>query len=378
MRLLHTADWHLGRSLGGHPLQADQEHLLLGQFLDMAREARPDAVLIAGDVFDRTVPPAEAVELLDEVLHRLIRGLGVPVVMIPGNHDEARRLSFAARLLADGGLHIADSPLGRAWPFRDAHGVVTVAAAGYASPLMLAQKLSRQTVADQDASFALLAPRLHALCPEGGRKVLVAHAFVAGGDEAGSERALSVGGSGQIAAARFDGFDYVALGHLHRPQALVGGRLRYAGSPLAYSVSEAGHQKSVALVELDGTGEARCKELPLTPRHSLRLVEGGFAELLAAPPDGREDYVALALTDPQPIPDAQRRLAEIFPRIVSLRWVAEAPIASTVAAPDAAARALRPLDLFEAFHQAMRNKPLPLSARPVVTAAIAVAEQAEA
>ena len=408
MRLLHTADWHLGRTLGGHSLHQDQEHLLAGQFLRMVQDTRPDAVLIAGDIFDRAVPPADAVELLDDILHRLIVGLGVPVVLIPGNHDDARRLAFGARLLAGGGLHIADSPLGRAWEFRDAHGPVSIVASGYASPLLLAQKLpapspaadqpplrvvadhppsravadhppSRvvadhppsRVVADHDAGMALLAPLLHALCPPNQRRVLVAHAFVAGGSETESERGLAVGGTGQIGAARFAGFHYVALGHLHRPQSLAEGRLRYSGSPLAYSSSEADQQKSVTLVELDAQGGIRTEALPLTPRHPLRILRGSLATLLTA---SSEDYLALELTDPLPIAEAQRRLAERYPRIIGLRWVAETLPASATSLP-AAARAASPLDQFEAFHQAMRNAPLPAAARPVVIAAITAAEQ---
>jgi exonuclease SbcD len=390
MRLLHTADWHLGRTLGGHSLHQDQEFLLAGQFLAMVRDTKPDAVLIAGDIFDRAVPPADAVELLDEILHRLIIGLGVPVVLIPGNHDDARRLSFGARLLAGGGLHIADSPLGRAWEFADAHGPISIVGAGYASPLLLAQKLpaanaaadhatprvvadhsTPRVVADHDAGMALLAPMLHALCPPGQRRVLVAHAFVAGGTETESERGLSVGGTGQISAARFAGFHYVALGHLHRPQSLAEGRLRYSGSPLAYSTSEADQQKSVTLVEIDAQGAIRTEELPLTPRYPLRIVSGDFQTLLAAT---SQDYLSLELTDLLPIAEAQRRLAERYPRIIGLRWVAEA-LPPSATALTAAARAASPLDQFEAFHQAMRNAPLPPEARPVVIAALTAAEQ---
>jgi exonuclease SbcD len=297
MRLLHTADWHLGRTLGGHSLHQDQEFLFAGQFLEMVRDTRPDAVLIAGDIFDRAVPPADAVELLDDILHRLIVGLRTPVVLIPGNHDDARRLAFGARLLAGGGLHIADSPLGRAWTFHDAHGPVSIVASGYASPLLLAQKLPAEhhatpgtgadhptprVVADHDQGMALLSPLLHALCPPTQRRVLVAHAFVAGGTESESERQISVGGTGQIAAHRFAGFDYVALGHLHRPQALAGGRIRYSGSPLAYSTSEAGQAKQMLLVELDGAGRVTTEALPLSPLREFRLLRGSFAELRAA------------------------------------------------------------------------------------------------
>ena len=377
MRLLHTADWHLGRTLGSHSLHQDQEYLFAGQFLAMVRETRPDAVLIAGDIFDRSVPPADAVELLDDILHRLIVGLRTPVVLIPGNHDDARRLAFGARLLAGGGLHIADSPLGRAWTFADAHGPVSIVAAGYASPLLLAQKLpaedhaTSRVVADHDQGMALLAPLLHRLCEPNHRRVLVAHAFVAGGSETESERGLSVGGTGQISAARFAGFHYVALGHLHRPQSLAEGRLRYSGSPLAYSTSEANQQKSVTLVELDAQGGVTTQELPLTPLHPLRILRGDLATLLAAT---SQDYLALELTDPLPIAEAQRRLAQNYPRIIGLRWVAEA-LPTTPTALSAAARTLSPLQQFEAFHQAMRGAPLPPEARPVVTAALTAAEQ---
>ncbi|MDN3566711.1 exonuclease SbcCD subunit D [Paeniroseomonas aquatica] len=375
MRFLHTADWHLGRTLGGHSLREDQDHLLGGQFLDMVRDTAPDAVLIAGDVFDRAVPAAEAVELLDDILHRIIIGLRVPVVMIPGNHDEARRLSFGARLLAAGGLHIADSPLGRATTFGD----VTVVGCGYASPLMLAQKLGNGAeVADHDAGFGLLAPLLHGLCPAGGRRLLVAHAFVAGGSECESERSLSVGGTGQVGAARFAGFDYVALGHLHRPQTLMGGRLRYSGSPLAYSSSEAGQAKSVTLLELEADGTCRIEELPLSPRRQLRLVSGSFAELREAPAAGRDDFVVLTLTDPRPVPEAQRRLAEVFPHIIGFGYAGQERSAGPLSGPGVRARAIRPIELFAEFHAAMRDTPLPPEARPVLAEAIAAAEAAEA
>lgn len=374
MRFLHTADWHLGRTLGGHGLQADQEHLLGGQFVDLVRDTAPDAVLIAGDVFDRAVPPAEAVELLDDILHRIILGLRVPVVMIPGNHDEARRLSFGARLLAAGGLHIADSPLGRATTFGD----VTVVGCGYASPLVLAQKLGPEAVvADHDTGFGLLAPLLHGLCPPGGRRLLVAHAFVMGGSECESERSLSVGGTGQVAARHFAGFDYVALGHLHRPQTLAGGRLRYSGSPLAYSSSEAGQAKSVTLIELDAAGDCRVEEIPLAPLRRLRRLAGSFAELQAAPASGREDFLAITLTDPRPVPEAQRRLAEIFPRIIAFGYAAQ-PAAGAPPIATRAARAMRPIALFAEFHVAMRDAPLPAAAGPVLAEAITAAEAAEA
>ena len=378
MRLLHTADWHLGRSLGGHALLEDQEHLLLGQFLRMVRETKPDAVLVAGDMFDRAVPPAEAVELLDEILQRIVLGLRIPVVMIPGNHDEARRLSFGARLLAGAGLHIGDSPLGRAVTLQDDAGPVSIVAAGYASPLYLATLApDGEAFADHDAGFAWLAPHLLGLCPPGHRRLLVAHGFVAGGAESESERGLAVGGTGQVGVHRFAGFDYVALGHLHRPQTLGEGRLRYSGSPIAYSLSEIGHGKSVSLIEMDASGAVRIEELPLAPLRALRVLKGAFAALRDAPAEGREDFLSIMLTDPVPVPDAQRRLAEVYPRIVGLRHAGMAAAAGAIAMPGAAARAATPLDLFTRFHQAVRGRDLPEEAAPILRAAVAAAEAAE-
>ncbi len=385
MRFLHTADWHLGRTLGGFSLREEQAHMLGVEFPRLVRETRPDAVLLAGDVFDRAVPPAEAVELLDDILHRVVVDLGVPVVMIPGNHDDPRRLAFGARMLAAAGLHIGDSPLGRVIRLADAHGEVAIVAAGYASPLALAQQAAGADFADHDAAFAWLAPQLQTLCTTfcttlctpTRRRVLVAHAFVAGGTESESERQISVGGTGQIAAHRFAGFDYVALGHLHRPQALAGGRIRYSGSPLAYSSSEAGQQKEVLLVELDAAGAVTTEAIPLRPLRTVRLLRGNFAALHRAA-EAVEDFVVVTLTDALPIADAQRQLAERYPRIIGFGYEEQPRPARAVAVAGQAARALQPMALFAEFHAAQRGTPLPEAARPVLTAAIAAAEQAEA
>jgi exonuclease SbcD len=241
---------------------------------------------------------------------------------------------------------------------------------------LLATIAGYQDVTDHDSCFAALAPALLGLCTEPGPRLLVAHAFVTGGAESpDSERSLSVGGTGQVLASRFAGFDYVALGHLHRPQSLDGGRIRYSGSLFPYSVEEAGHAKSVTLVEFGADGMARCQELPLVPHRRLRVVRGSFAALRATVAAERADYVALELTDPRPVPEAQRLLSEVFPRIVGLRYVAEAAAPERLVVPGAAARATRPIDLFAGFHRAMReDAPLSPAAREVVVAAITAAE----
>ncbi|MBV1799814.1 exonuclease SbcCD subunit D [Siccirubricoccus sp. G192] len=371
MRLLHTADWHLGRALCGASFLEDQAHLLRGQFLDILRETRPDALLIAGDVFDRAVPPTEAVELLDEILRRCILDLGVPVVLIPGNHDATERLSFGASLLRGAGLHIADSALGQAIRFEDAHGEVWVLPSGYASPLLLARLFAGEAIADHDAGFGFLCRHLREQCPAGARMVMVAHAFVAGGEECESERLLAVGGAKAVAASRFEGFHYVALGHLHRPQGLAGGRIRYAGSPLAYSFSEAGQAKSVTLVEIDAAGAVRTEAIPLTPRRELRRLRGSFAELLAAPPS--TDWLEVTLTDPLPIFEAQRRLAERHPHILGFGYGRHEGLDLMLAPAAHRPETAEPLTLLGEFWREMRGEALPEAALPVARAAIGLA-----
>ncbi|MCB2189175.1 MAG: exonuclease SbcCD subunit D [Deltaproteobacteria bacterium] len=322
MRFLHTADWHLGRIFHGVHLTEDQAQVL-EQFIGLARDCRPDAVLVAGDVYDRAVPPPEAVDLLSQVLSELVLGVGVPVVMISGNHDSAPRLRFASRLLARGGLHLLTqlAPEPRAVELADEHGPVCVYALPFTAPAEVRQVLGRDDVATHDAAAAaLLAGVREAPRPAGARTVVVAHAFVAGGLAGDSERPLAVGGAEQVAVERFAGFDFVALGHLHRPQSLAEGRVSYAGSPLKFSFAEAGQEKSVSLVELDARGKCRVERIALPPRREVRRLEGRLAELLAGPPPGvdRGDYLAVALTDREAILDAMGQLREVYPHLLHL------------------------------------------------------------
>jgi exonuclease SbcD len=375
MRLLHTADWHLGRTLCGQPFLEEQAWTLFGPFLDIVKTTRPDVVIVAGDIYDRAVPPADAVELLGTVLERIVRGLRIPVVMIPGNHDDERRLAFAANLLRDSGLFIADSALGEAFPFADAHGPVTILAAGYGSPAVIASLLgSGAEVADHDAGFAAMTARVRGLIRPQSRSVLVAHAFVQGGLTSESERGLQVGGTGAVSAAHLAGFDYVALGHLHRRQALDGGRIAYSGSPLAYSFSEAGEEKSVSLVELGRDGRVSAEAITVAPRRRLRTLRGTLAEVLAAADQpGREDWLQVTLTDRAY--GAKALLNERYPSVLDLRFDT-APIAA-----EAAARGRigdDPLGLFEAFWRTVGGDALGAEERRLAAAAIAAAAAKEA
>lgn len=349
MRFLHTADWHLGRLFHGVHLTEDQAHVL-DQLVELARDAKPDAVLVAGDVYDRSLPPADAVALLDDVFSRLVLDVQVPVVVIAGNHDSPRRLEFASRVLREKGLHICGEiqPRGAAAErdllLHDTSGPVRICAIPYAEPPIVRERLEDESVIDHQAAMRALVERhLHAPSeparrpPAGAgdreRSVVVAHAFVVGGRESESERPLSVGGAGTVGVSCYAGFDYVALGHLHLPQDVVaeqdGGRaVHYAGSLLKYSFAEAEHTKSVSLVELDERGACRIERIPLSPRRDVRRLVGLLAEILQGPAaaESRDDYLMITLRDRGAILDALGKLREVYPNVLHIeRETAELP-----------------------------------------------------
>jgi exonuclease SbcD len=289
--------------------------------------------------------------------------------MIAGNHDDERRLAFGARLLRGSGLHICDSAMGCAFPFEDAHGPVSILAAGYGTPALLAQLFGAQAgIGTHDAGFAAVTAHLRGLAPAGARRVVVAHAFVSGGLTSESERMLQVGGSGAVSAAHLDGFHYTALGHLHRRQGMAGGRI-------AYSFSEAGGTKSVTLVELDARGDVTAEDIPLTPRHPLRVIRGTLAEVLAAADGpGREDWLQVILTDRQL--GAKALLQERYPAVLELRF--EAPLAPGAAGTTPAARIPHdPLEALIAFRAAIGAGELAPAERAAAIEAISAAMRAE-
>ncbi len=313
MRFLHTSDWHLGRLFHGVHLTDDQAHVL-DELVALAGEARVDAVVVAGDLYDRAVPPPEAVALFDDVLTRLVLQAKVAVLAIAGNHDSPERVGFGARLLAGRKLHVAGRlarPLSTV-TLADRHGPVDFHLVPYAEPSLAREALEDPAIADHASAFRSIVREI----PRGARSVLVAHAFVAGGEECESERPLSVGGAGTVPRETFDGFSYVALGHLHRPQAVGRETLRYSGSLLKYSFMEAPQRKSVSIVEMDGAGACRIEEVSLSPRRDVRRLEGTLAEMLRGP--GSEDYLEISLRGREAILDPMSRLRRVYPDVLSL------------------------------------------------------------
>lgn len=326
MRILHTSDWHLGRAF--HRVSMlDAQAGFIEHLVATVREHEVDAVVVSGDVYDRAVPPLAAVELFDDALHRLA-DLGVPTVMISGNHDSARRLGVGAGLIDRAGIHLRTDPTACGTPvvLADAHGDVAFYGLPYLEPALVrdefgVEKPSHEAVlsAALDRVRADLAAR-----PAGTRSVVLTHAFVTGGEASDSERDISVGGVASVPAGIFDGVDYVALGHLHGCQTLTD-RVRYSGSPLAYSFSEADHRKSMWLVDLaaDGTVTAERVDCPV-PR-PLGRIRGELEDLLADPALARHEdaWVEATLTDAVRPADPMARLTARFPHTLSLVFAPE-------------------------------------------------------
>ena len=323
LRFIHTADWHLGRLFHSVHLTDDQRFTLEG-LVRLADDRKVDAVVIAGDVFDRAVPPTDAVDLLDETVARLALDLRIPVVMIAGNHDSPARLEFFSGLARRTGVHVigrvgssvrpveltgADGTTVRFWPL------------AYTDPETARYELGRDDIHSHEA---VLAAQLEAVAREASGaacNVVVGHAFVSGCRECESERPLTVGGSGAVPVSLFSGIDYVALGHLHEPQAAGNDHVRYAGSLLKYSFTECAQQKSVTLVDLAGDGTLSLEQVRLPVRRDVRSLRGTFAELLASPVDDdlAGAYLEVVLTDQESIINPVDRLRQKFPHLLSLR-----------------------------------------------------------
>jgi exonuclease SbcD len=322
LKFIHTSDWHLGRIFYGIHLTDDQASVL-EQLLLLIKDERPDLLIVAGDVYDRAVPPPEAVELLDDVLSRIILDLNVPVVVISGNHDNPRRLGFGSRILKSRGLYLGCSLNQQMDPIilEDNYGPVQLFAIPYSEPPAVREVFSDTALHSHQLAMRTITDRIDARQNKGARSIIVSHAFVSGGEESESERPLSVGGTGTIDAGLFASAHYTALGHLHKPQKIGSREIHYSGSLLKYSFSESSYTKSVQFVEMDAGGACSIKRIPLRPRKDVQCIEGYFADLQKSPPPGisREDYLMVTLLDQGVIIDVMPRLREVYPNLLHIR-----------------------------------------------------------
>ena len=344
MKILHTADWHLGRSLGQHDLLGLQS-AAIQEVIRIARDERPDAIVIAGDLYDRSVPSEEAMAAFEEAIVGLRQV--APVLAIAGNHDGAGRVGHFSGMLGSAGIHFSSKDFGsiRFVSLRDQHGEVRFHLMPFAMPAEVRQAI-RDSFPDRDTSemashHGATAARLATIDRSSSvRHVLVGHLFTQsdhGAEESESERDISVGGSSVVSPSLFEGFHYVALGHLHKPHDVVPGRIRYAGSVGRYSFSEETHEKSVSMVELDAAGATYVREIPIPQARGMRTIEGDFHDVLrdaADDHDGRSAFIRIRLTDPVPQYEAFRRLSHHYPNLVEVSYLRNGVAAGNSPAPD--------------------------------------------
>ncbi len=359
MKFLHLADLHLGKRVNGFSMLEDQAHILR-QILAILDDEQPDGVLIAGDVYDKSVPSVEAVGLLDGFLTEL-RARGVPVLLISGNHDSPERLAFGGRVMDSCGIHISPVYDGALAPvtLQDAFGPVHVWLLPFVKPAHV-----RRWFPDADIESytdAMAEAIAHMDIDTSARNVLVTHQFVTGGTRSGSEE-LSVGGTDNVDSGVFAPFDYVALGHLHGAQHIGRETIRYAGSPLKYSFSEARQHKSVTVVTLGEKGDVQVRTVALTPLRELREIRGSYDELTARSfyehTTYRSNYLHLILTDEQDVFDAMSRLRTIYPYLMTLDYDNARTRAAGGMSVPAETERRTPLELFEALYQRQNHRPM--------------------
>lgn len=392
MRFLHTADWHLGRIFYGQYLTDDQAYVLEHQFFTILKEEKIDGILLAGDVFDRSVPPVEAIELWDSIITRLAMDYKVPLFVVSGNHDGAERLEVGRSMLSESGIHIWGSPHHALQPFEfeGFDGRVAICPMPFSEPRRIGDALGLDSseskpvdtdmtddtlfsyVDDKDQEAVALnlhnydqmyqawSDYLYKQVPKRMRSIAISHAFVMGGDVCGSERTLSVGGSEQVNPKVFKDFHYTALGHLHGPQRMGADYIRYSGSPLKYSFDEHAQKKSFTIIDMDTKGRVDISTIPVEAKRDVVILEDYFEDLLnntAIQKKHKDDYVQARLLDTMPIMDGMAKLRQVYHRCMTIE------LAGRIATPvvdmgDAVFKELNERELFNQFAETVWKEPL--------------------
>lgn len=392
MRFLHTADWHLGRIFYGQYLTEDQAHVLEHQFFSILKDEKIDGILLAGDVFDRAVPPIEAIELWDSIITRLAMDYKMPLFVVSGNHDGAERLEVGRSMLSESGIHIWGSPHHalRPFEFESSDGRVAICPMPFSEPRRIGDALGLNSseskpvdtdmtddtlfsyVDDKDQEEVALnlhnydqmyqawSDYLYKQVPKRMRSIAISHAFVMGGEVGGSERTLSVGGSEQVSPHVFKNFHYTALGHLHGPQRMGADHIRYSGSPLKYSFDEHEQKKSFTIIDMDTNGKVDISTIPVEPKRDVVILEGYFEDLLnnkELQAKHKDDYVQARLLDTMPIMDGMAKLRQVYRCCMTIDLVGR------VAAPmadmgDSVFKELNERQLFNQFAETVWKEPL--------------------
>lgn len=358
MRFLHLSDLHLGKRVNEFSMLEDQAYILK-EILNIIDEQKVEAVLIAGDIYDKVIPSAEAVRLLDDFLTRLA-ARELPVFLISGNHDSAERIAFGSRLMSSRQIYL--SPVFEAdvepVTVNDEYGEINIYMLPFVKPSLVKRVYPEEEIITyQDAVNAAVQ---HMQIDTDKRNILLAHQFVTGAARCDSEE-LSVGGVDDVDASVFDGFDYVALGHLHGPQKIGKETVRYSGTPLKYSFSEASHKKAAVIVDVEEKGTVEIQQIPIVPKHDMREIRGTYMEVTALDfykDMNTDDYLHITLTDEEDIPDAIGKLRTIYPNIMKLSYDNLRTRAAVTVRGTAEVEEKSPMELLREFYELQNNQPM--------------------
>lgn len=362
MKLIHLSDLHLGKRVNEFSMIEDQKYIL-DQILTVIDEERPDGILLAGDLYDRPVPSAEAVQLFDSFLTRLAQRK-LPVYAISGNHDSAERIAFGAHIMSSSGICMSPVYDGKTAKYclTDSYGEVWIHLLPFIRPSVVRHALAGEEGTEEIRTYqeAVQAAVEHMDIDIEKRNILVAHQFAVGAVSCDSEE-ITVGGIDQIEVSVFRDFDYVALGHIHSPQNVGSDHIRYCGTPLKYSFSEAGQQKSVTVVELKEKGNLKVREISLKPKRDMRKLKGSYMEITSlsnCQDTNTEDYVQITLTDEEDIVDGMQKLRTIYPNLMRLEYDNRRTRENQNVAGAETVQKKSELEYFEEFFELQNNQPM--------------------
>ncbi len=367
MKIIHTGDWHIGKVVNEFSMLEDQEYIL-EQLISVISKEKPDALIIAGDIFDRSIPPVDAIELVDRIFNTVLLELRIPILAIAGNHDSAERLSFASRILTNNGLHIAGGFDGsvRKVVLEDGFGPVSFYLLPYSDPRTIKHILQDSEISTHDDAMKKLVEKVGQAMYENERSVMITHGYITylGGQAeiiSESERPLSIGGTDVVNSYHFNSFSYTALGHLHAPQRAGADNIRYSGSLLKYSFSEVNQKKGINVVEIDGDGNSHVNLIELKPKRDMRIIKGPIGELLKPEVYGdanTDDYIYAILTDKGELIDPIAKLRSVYPNVMGLtkESVMNRDDNKTSAAEGYKSKAK--IELFQEFYSSIQGEPL--------------------
>ena len=383
MKFIHTADWHLGKLVQGVYMTEDQRYVL-DQLIEVIEQEKPDAVVIAGDLYDRAIPPTDAVELLNHVLERIVIDLKTPILAISGNHDSPDRIDFGTRMMEAQGLHLIGQLKKEHRPvvLRDEHGEVHFHLVPFADPSQVRFVRDDEDIRTHDDAMRAITNQIKSTMSPDARHIFVGHAFVTPGGEredntSESERTLSIGGAEYVSSEYYAPFHYTALGHLHQAHYVKHENIRYAGSPLKYSISEEHHRKGFSIIHLDGEGNVAIERRLLKPLHDMRRVEATIEDIMTHP--RCDDYVFVTLLNENPVLFPMEKVRSAYPNAMHVgRKVTYGNSRNHDSLDQGRERnKIDPITLFSAFYQEVRGSALTEEKKRLFAEVLEVVQQEE-